>query len=70
MNIFFSNRRDAWGDIEKALGEYDEENIFDFCKPDEEFDYDHPTRSIGAVEDALEILFKPLLNQFLEAFKN
>jgi len=66
---FFSNKRNVWGDIEKALGEYDEENIFDFCKPDEEFDYDHPTRSIDAVEGAPEWIFKPTLDKFHETFK-
>ena len=42
MDIFFSNQRDVWGDIEKALGEYDEDSIVEYCKPDEEIDYDHP----------------------------
>ena len=37
-DIFFSNQREIWGDIEKALGEYDEDSILEFCKPDEEFD--------------------------------
>ena len=32
MEIFFSNNRDFWGDIEKALGEYDEEEIVDRCR--------------------------------------
>ena len=29
MDIFFSNRRNLWSDIEKALGEYDEEALPD-----------------------------------------
>lgn len=40
MEIFFSNKRDFWGDIENALGEYDEEEIVDWCSPDEGVDYD------------------------------
>ena len=68
MEIFFSNNRDFWGDIEKALGEYDEEEIVDWCSPDEGIDYDHPTRSVAAIEDGPDWLFKPILDEFLEAF--
>ena len=38
IETFFSNYRDFWGDIEKALGEYDEEEIVDWCSPDEGID--------------------------------
>lgn len=65
---FFSNYRDFWGDIEKALGEYDEEEIVDWCSPDEGIDYEHPTRSVAAIEDGPDWLFKPILDEFLEAF--
>lgn len=68
MEIFFSNNRDFWGDIEKTLGEYDEEEIVDWCSPDEGIDYDHPTRSVAAIEDGPDWLFKPILDEFLEAF--
>ena len=34
MDIFFSNQRDIWGEIEKALGEYDEDRILEYCKPE------------------------------------
>lgn len=68
MDVFFSTQREFWGDIEKALGEYDETQIVDYCKPDEEIDYDHPTRSVAAVEDGPDWLFKPELDGFLEAF--
>lgn len=68
MEIFFSNERDFWGDIEKALGEYDEEEIVDWCGPDEGIDYDHPTRSVAAFEDGPDWLFKPILEEFLESF--
>lgn len=70
MDTFFSNQRDVWGNIEKALGEYDEDSILEYCKPDEEIDYDHPTRSMAAVEDNPEWIFKPVLDEFIEAFKD
>lgn len=70
MDTFFSNKRDVWGDIEKALGEYDEDSILDYCKPDEEIDYDHAMRSMAAVEDAPDWIFKPVLDEFIEEFKN
>ena len=35
MDIFFSNQRDVWSGIEQALGEYDEKDILEFCRPDE-----------------------------------
>ena len=70
MDTFFSNQRDVWGNIEKALGEDDEDSILEYCKPDEEIDYDHPTRSMAAVEDSPEWIFKPVLDEFIEAFKD
>mgnify|MGYP001777100216 FL=1 len=70
MDTFFSNKRDVWGDIEKALGEYDEDSIIEYCQPDEEFDYDHPTRSMAAVEDSPDWIFRPILDEFIEAFKD
>lgn len=68
MDTFFSNKRDLWCDVETALGEYDEEVIFDYCRPDEDIDYDHMMRSVAAVEDAPDWLFKPVLDEFLENF--
>ena len=68
MNVFFSNEHDLWADIETALGEYREEEIFDYCKPDEEIDYDHMMRSVAAIEDAPDWLFKPILDDFLNSF--
>lgn len=68
MDIFFSNERDLWSDIEKALGEYDEEAILEFCRPDEEIDYDHMMRSVAAIEDAPDWIFKPILDQFVDYF--
>lgn len=68
MDRFFSNRHSLWNDIETALGEYYEESIFEWCRPDENIDYDHPTRSIAAVEDSPDWIFKPILDEFLESF--
>lgn len=68
MDIFFSNEHDLWADIETALGEYREEEIFDYCKPIEEIDYDHMMRSVAAIEDAPDWLFKPILDDFLNSF--
>lgn len=68
MNTFFSNQRELWSDIETSLGEYDEENILDFCRPAEEIDYDHMMRSVAAIEDAPDWIFKPILDEFIETF--
>lgn len=68
MNIFFSNEHYLWEDVETALGEYREEEIFDYCKPIEEIDYDHPMRSVAAIEDGPDWLFKPILDDFLDSF--
>ena len=70
MDIFFSNQRDVWSDIEKALGEYDENHILEFCKPEEDFDYDHPTRYMSSVEDSPDWLFQPILDDFINAFSD
>lgn len=42
----------------------------EYCKPDEDFDYDHPTRSMAAVEDSPDWIFRPVLDEFLEEFRN
>lgn len=68
MDIFFSNEHYLWADVETALGEYREEEIFDYCKPNEEIDYDHMMRSVAATEDGPDWIFKPVLNKFLENF--
>lgn len=68
MDIFFSNQRDVWGDLETALGEYNEDAIIDFCKPDEEFDYDHPTRAMVAIEDGPDWIFLPVIDEIKELF--
>lgn len=68
MDIFFSNQRDVWSDIEQALGEYDEEEILDYCRPDEEFDMDHSLSSSARVEDSPNDIFRPVLEDFQDAF--
>lgn len=68
MDTFFGNNGDFWADIEKALGEYSEEEIVDWCSPREGIDFDHPTRSVAAIEDGPDWLFKPILDDFLETF--
>lgn len=68
MDKFFSNQRDIWGDIETGLGEYDESGIIDYCNPNEEIDYDHPTQYVAGVEDSPEWLFEPILKEFKDAF--
>ena len=68
MDIFFSNSRDFWGDIENAMGEYDEKEIADWCSPDGGIDYDHFTRSIAAIEDGPDWVFKPIIDEFFRTF--
>ena len=68
MDTFFSNQRDVWSGIEQALGEYNEEAILDYCRPDEEFDLDHSLSSSARVEDSPNDIFQPVLDEFKEAF--
>lgn len=68
MDTFFSNQTDFWSDVEKALGDYDENAIIDYCNPEEEFDVDHPTRSQAALEDSPDFVFQPLLDEFKDSF--
>lgn len=68
LDTFFSNQRDVWSGIEQALGEYDEVAILDYCRPDEEFDMDHSLSSSARVEDSPNDIFRPVLDEFKEAF--
>lgn len=70
MDIFFSHEHDFWSETEVALGEYDEDQIIDYCKPLGEIDYDHPTRYIAGVEDGPDCLFIPSVEQLQDAFKD
>lgn len=69
MDVFFSNERDVWSGIEQALGEYDEEAILDYCRPDEEFDIEHSLSSSARVEDSPMAFFQPVLEEFKDAFE-
>lgn len=70
MDIFFSNERDVWSSIEQALGEYDEESILEYCKPDKEFDFDHSLSASARIEDSPMAIFKPVLDEFRDAFRD
>lgn len=72
MDVFFSNEREFWGDIENALGEYDEESITDYCKPTEndEFKYDHPTQWQAGIEDSIPYIFGRIMEDFKDAFND
>lgn len=68
MDIFFSNQQEFWGNVEEAMGEYDEDSILDFCKPDKDFDYDHSLRSVANIEDAPNSVFIPVMSEFFDVF--
>lgn len=70
MDTFFSNECDFWADIEKALGDYREEEITDFCEPDspDDFKYDHPGQWQAGVEDSIPYIFGDVMDQFRDAF--
>lgn len=57
-----------WGDVETALGFYNEKKILNECRPDEEFDMDHSLSSAARVTDSVETLFKPELDEFRKLF--
>ena len=71
MDTFFSNDREFWGDIENALGEYDEEEITDYCEPDnpKDFKYDHPGQWQDGVEGGISWVFVQTMNQFRAVFE-
>lgn len=71
MDAFFSNDREFWGDIENALGEYDEEEITDYCEPDnpKDFKYDHPGQWQDGVEGGISWVFVQTMNQFRAVFE-
>lgn len=69
MEVFFSNSTEFCSDVETALGDYDEDSIIDYCNPNPEFDYDHPTRSEAAYCDSPDFIFQPLLEQLTADFR-
>lgn len=70
MDTFFSNECDFWADIEKALGDYREEEITDFCEPDspDDFKYDHPGQWQAGLEDSIPTIFGEVMDDFRDAF--
>jgi hypothetical protein len=70
MDTFFSIRQDVWSNIEQALGDYDEEKVLDYCRPDEEFDLEHSLSSSARVEDSPSVFFQPVLDTFREEYRN
>lgn len=70
MDTFFSNDSEFWGDIEKALGEYDEVSITDFCEPDnpKDFKYDHPGQWQDGLEGSIPWVFGQTMDDFRNAF--
>lgn len=71
MDMFFSNEHKFWSDIEKALGEYDEKLITDFCEPicSSDFKYDHPTQWQAGLEDSISFVFGDIMDEFRHVFE-
>lgn len=59
---------DSWGDVETAMGFYNEKAILGECRPHEEFDYDHSIQSAARVTDSVDAFFKPQLDKFRDLF--
>lgn len=72
MDTFFSNDRDFWGDIETALGEYNESTITEFCEPgaDEDSKFEHRTGWQAGIEDSIPYLFGSAMSDFRTFFDN
>ena len=71
INTYFPSvemKPGRWGDVETALGFYNEKKILNECRPDEEFDMDHSLSSAARVTDSVEALFKSELDEFRELF--
>lgn len=65
----FANKGNIlWSDLEKALGEYDVDGIYDYLKEGHNFDIDHVQRSIDEVEAELEYHFVNIKHQFQDTF--
>ena len=70
MDTFFSNDREFWGDVENALGEYDEESVTDFCEPEspEDFKFDRPGQWQDGLEGSIPWVFGQTMDEFRDAF--
>lgn len=72
MDTFFSNECEFWGDIEKALGDYREDEITNYCEPQDsdDFKYEHPGQWQAGVEDSIPYIFGDVMGGFRAAFDN
>ncbi len=68
FDILFSTKQEFWESIEKALGNYDEKEILEFCKPDVDFDFDHSLSSSARIEDAPMTILQPAINDLKNYF--
>lgn len=70
MDTFFSKECDFWADIESAFGNYSENEITDFCEPEnpDDFKYDHPGQWQAGIEDSIPYIFGDVMNDFKDAF--
>ena len=59
-----------WSDLERALGEYDIDDIFDFLHDGHEEDLDHMMQYVGAIDAELQYHFMNLKQQFRETFSD
>lgn len=79
METFFPNKNKQgknllWSDFEKALGNINIEDTFQYCTEDIEIDYDHMMRSTAQIEDAptyvLGDMFTEMHTRFEEWIKS
>lgn len=70
MDIFFSYGCDFWADIEKALGDYRENAITEYCEPmnPDDYKYEHPGAWQAGVEDSIPYVFGRVMDQFKDTF--
>lgn len=57
-----------WSDLERALGEYDVDGIFDFLHEGHEEDLDHMGQYVDAIDAELKYHFIDIKQQFQETF--
>ena len=57
-----------WSDLERALGEYDVDGIFDFLHEGHEEDLDHMGQYVDAIDAELKYHFVDIKQQFQETF--
>lgn len=57
-----------WSDLERALGEYDVDGIFDFLHEGHKQDLDHMMQYVGAIDAELKYHFVDIKQQFQKTF--